>query len=351
MGTPDQTHPERDGNLFGEKTCCHQPPPRVSQAAMPAAPNDSRVDAKAVDVRGLVKHYGKVEALRGVDVEVGQGEMFALLGPNGAGKTTLFSILATLRAPTSGHARVLGRDVITERDAIRREMGIVFQEPAIEQRLSGRDNLFLMGLLYGLTIGGARIRANEVLAYLGIADIADRRAQQLSGGQRRKLELARALVTNPRILFLDEATLGLDVDARRVFWGQVRGLADTGRTVFFTTHYMEEAEVADRIALIDAGLIVALGTPRELKARLGGGIVSLATADDARSRAWLAENGFKPEPGGQRITLIHADPAAVLPEILRQLPVRVERAEVHAPSLEDVFLKLTGRDLEGGGKP
>jgi ABC-2 type transport system ATP-binding protein len=337
--------------MFGEKTCCHRPPPGISQAAMPAAPADSRVDATAVEVRGLVKHYGKVEALRGIDVEVGPGEMFALLGPNGAGKTTLFSILATLRAPTSGQARVLGRDVVTERDAIRRQMGIVFQEPAIEQRLSGRDNLFLMGLLYGLTLGGARSRATEVLAQLGIADIADRRAQQLSGGQRRKLELARALVTDPRILFLDEATLGLDVDARRIFWGQVRGLADAGRTVFFTTHYMEEAEVADRIALIDAGLIVALGTPRELKARLGGGIVSLATADDARARAWLAENGFKPEPGGQRITLIHADPAAVLPEILRQLPVRVERAEVHAPSLEDVFLKLTGRDLEGGGKP
>jgi ABC-2 type transport system ATP-binding protein len=277
--------------------------------------------------------------------------MFALLGPNGAGKTTLFSILATLRGPTSGVARVLGRDVVGERDAIRREMGIVFQEPAIEQRLSGRDNLFLMGLLYGLSMAGARRRASEVVEQLGIAEIADRRAQQLSGGQRRKLELARALVTNPRILFLDEATLGLDVDARRVFWGQVRGLADAGRTVFFTTHYMEEAEVADRIALIDSGLIVTLGTPRELKARLGGGIVSLTTDDDVRARAWLTEHGFRPEPGGQGIVLIHADPSAVLPELLRGLPVRVERAEVHAPSLEDVFLKLTGRGLEGGAKP
>jgi len=304
----------------------------------------------AVDVRSLVKHYGKVEALRGVDVRVGRGEMFALLGPNGAGKTTLFSILATLRAPTSGVARVLGRDVVAERDTIRREMGIVFQEPAIEQRLSGRENLFLMGLLYGLSMSGARRRAAEVLDQLGIADIADRRAQQLSGGQRRKLELARALVTDPHILFLDEATLGLDVDARRVFWGQVRGLAEAGRTVFFTTHYMEEAEVADRIALIDSGLIVALGTPRELKARLGGGIVSLTTEDDVRALAWLGEHGFKPEPGSRGIMLIHADPAAVLPELLRSLPVRVERVEVHAPSLEDVFLKLTGRGLEVGSK-
>jgi ABC-2 type transport system ATP-binding protein len=305
----------------------------------------------AVEVTGVVKKYPKVEALKGVDLTVGQGEMFALLGPNGAGKTTLFSILATLRAPTSGTARVLGRDVVTDRDAIRREMGIVFQEPAIEQRLSGRDNLFLMGLLYGLSMAAARKRASEILNQLGIADSADRLARELSGGQRRRLELARALVTDPKILFLDEATLGLDVDARRMFWGQIRGLADSGRTVFFTTHYMEEAEVADRIALIDSGRIVALGTPSELKARVGGGVVTLRTDDDAKARAWLGEHGFAPEPGGSAITLVHPDPAAVLPELLRNLPVRVLRAEVHVPSLEDVFLKLTGRGLEGGQKP
>jgi ABC-2 type transport system ATP-binding protein len=311
----------------------------------------TEVDAPAVDVRALVKHYGKVEALRGVDLAVMPGEMFALLGPNGAGKTTLFSILATLRAPTSGEARVLGRDVVTERDAIRREMGIVFQEPAIEQRMSGRENLVLMGILYGGSLAAAGRRATEVLAQLGIPELADRIAKEMSGGQRRRLELARALVAEPRILFLDEATLGLDVDARRVFWGQVRTLADSGRTVFFTTHYMEEAEVADRIALIDSGRIVALGTPRELKARLGGGIVTLTTDDNARAREWLVGRGFIPEPGEQAIMLIHPDPAAILPDLLRNLPVRVERAEVHAPSLEDVFLKLTGRGLEGGAKP
>jgi ABC-2 type transport system ATP-binding protein len=318
-------------------------------SSVPAHPTSE--PAPAVDVRALVKNYGKVEALRGVDLRVGRGEMFALLGPNGAGKTTLFSILATLRAPTSGSARVLGRDVVAERDAIRREMGIVFQEPAIEQRLSGRDNLMLMGLLYGHSLGGARRRAVEILAQLGITDIGGRSAKELSGGQRRKLELARALVTDPRILFLDEATLGLDVDARRTFWAQVRRLADAGRTVFFTTHYMEEAEVADRIALIDSGRIVALGTPRELKARLGGGIVSLATDDNSRARSWLTERGFAPEPGGDGITLLHADPAAILPDLLRNLPVRVVRAEVHEPSLEDVFLKLTGRGLAGEKKP
>jgi ABC-2 type transport system ATP-binding protein len=310
----------------------------------------TEVDAAAVDVRALVKHYGKVEALRGVDLAVMPGEMFALLGPNGAGKTTLFSILATLRTPTSGEARVLGRDVVTERDAIRREMGIVFQEPAIEQRMSGRENLILMGILYGRSLAAAGRRATEVLAQIGIPELADRLAREMSGGQRRRLELARALIADPRILFLDEATLGLDVDARRAFWGHVRTLADSGRTIFFTTHYMEEAEVADRIALIDSGRIVALGTPRELKARLGGGIVTLTTDDNARARDWLVGRGFTPEPGDEAIMLVHTDPAAILPDLLRNLPVRVERAEVHAPSLEDVFLKLTGRGLGGGGK-
>ena len=247
----------------------------------------------AIEIRGLVKRYGAVEALKGLDFTIQRGEIFGLLGPNGAGKTTLFSILATLRTPTAGVARVLGRDVTTERDAVRRAMGIVFQEPAIEQRLTGRDNLLLMGLFFGLSRAKARARAVELLDHLGLTESADRPARTLSGGQRRKLELARALVTDPDILFLDEATLGLDVDARRVFWAEVRAIAATGRTVFFTTHYMEEAEIADRIALIDSGRIVALDTPRALKARVGGGIIRLQTDDDAQARAWLDGEGLR----------------------------------------------------------
>jgi ABC-2 type transport system ATP-binding protein len=304
----------------------------------------------------LVKRYGALEALKGIDLTVNCGEMFALLGPNGAGKTTLFSILATLRTPTAGSAAVLGHDVVTARDAVRKAMGIVFQEPAIEQRLTGRDNLQLMGLFFGLSRAAARQRAGELLERLGLGEAADRPAKTLSGGQRRKLELARALVTDPGILFLDEATLGLDVDARRMFWAEVRGFTSTGRTVFFTTHYMEEAEVADRIALIDAGQIVALDTPRALKARVGGGVIRLQTEDDARAREWLTERGFTPE-ASQELMLVHADPAGLLPEILRNLPVKVQRVEVHEPSLEDVFLKLTGRGLAaetaasaGGGR-
>ncbi|HVT72253.1 MAG TPA: ATP-binding cassette domain-containing protein [Lacunisphaera sp.] len=304
----------------------------------------------AVEVRGVVKRYDKVEALRGVEFTVRAGEKFALLGPNGAGKTTLFSILATLRAPTEGSARVLGLDVVERRDAVRRAMGIVFQEPALELRLSGRENLVLMGLFYGLGAAASRRRAAEIIAQVKLEDAADRPAQTLSGGQRRKLELGRALVTDPRILFLDEATLGLDVDARRGFWTQVTALAAAGRTIFFTTHYMEEAEVADRIALIDRGRIVALDTPRALKARIGGGVVRLKTEDDGKARTWLAEQKLEAAAGDGEIMLVHADPAAALPEILRHLPVKVQRAEVHEPSLEDVFLQLTGRGF-GGDAP
>jgi ABC-2 type transport system ATP-binding protein len=300
----------------------------------------------AVQVEGLVKHYGKVEALRGIDLTVEPGELFALLGPNGAGKTTLFSILTTLRVPTAGAARVLGHDVVKERDTVRRAMGIVFQEPAIEQALTVRDNLGLMGRLYGLKSAEVRKRTEELLKELNLAEAADRPARTLSGGQRRRIELARALVTDPRVLFLDEATLGLDVDARRNFWQHVRGLVNRGRAVVFATHYMEEADVADRIALIAAGKIVALDTPKALKARMGGGIIRLRTADDTQARAWLSGRGYAPY-GEQEILLEQNDPASVVPVLLRELPVRVERVEVHAPSLEDVFLKLTGRGLGG----
>jgi ABC-2 type transport system ATP-binding protein len=224
-------------------------------------------------------------------------------------------------------------------------MGIVFQEPAIEQRLSGRENLHLMGLFYGLRPAEAKKRAAGILTRLGLEDAADRPAKQVSGGQRRKLELARALVPDPQILFLDEATLGLDVDARRGFWGHVRTLAEQGRTVFFTTHYMEEAEVADRIALIDRGQVVAIDTPRALKSRLGAGVIRLRTDDDAQARRWLVEKGLAPEPGDGEVMIVNSDPAAVLPDILRSMPVRVQRVETNEPSLEDVFLKLTGRGL------
>ncbi|HEY3859998.1 MAG TPA: ABC transporter ATP-binding protein [Gammaproteobacteria bacterium] len=306
----------------------------------------------AIETHALTKTYdGKVPALRGVDLEVKRGEMFALLGPNGAGKTTLFSILSSLRKPTSGQAKVLGLDVLTERSALRQRMGIVFQEPALETRLSVRDNLLLMALFYGLSMKTARKRTDEIIDELQLGEISQRTPQKLSGGQKRKLELARSMVSDPDILFLDEATLGLDVDARRNFWAQVRKFVASGRTVFFTTHYMEEAEVADRIALIDSGKIIALGSPQELKNRIGGGVILLGTEDDAKALAWLMDKGYKPEKSERGLVVVHSEPAAVLPKVLAEMPVKSLRAEVHEPSLEDVFLTLTGRGLGQGDAP
>ena len=305
-------------------------------------------DVAALETRGLHKRYGAVHALRGVDLTVWCGEMFALLGPNGAGKTTLFSILATLLKPGEGEARVLGFDTVRERAAVRRRMGIVFQEPALEGKLSVRDNLLLMGLFYGLSMRDARARAGELLQTLGLGEVAARETARLSGGQKRRVELARALVARPEVLFLDEATQGLDVDARRQFWGEIRRYVGDGGTVFLTTHYMDEAEPADRIALIDQGLILALGTPRDLKNQVGGGVLLLATEDDARAADWLRAHDHRPEAGTRGLLLVEHEPAAVLPRILAQLPVRTQRAEIHEPSLEDVFLKLTGRSLEDG---
>jgi ABC-2 type transport system ATP-binding protein len=299
----------------------------------------------AIEVEALVKRFGTIEALRGIDFVVPCGEIFGLLGPNGAGKTTLFSILATLRTPTAGRARVMGSDVVTQQTAVRQAMAIVFQEPAIDLRLSGRDNLLLMGLFFCLSGKMARQRAGDLLDQLGLAQAGDRPAGTLSGGQRRKLELARALVSNPQVLFLDEATLGLDVDGRRGFWSAVRALAATGRTVFFTTHYLDEAEIAQRIGLIDKGKIVALDTPQALKARVGG-VLALRTDDNARACEWLRAHDLTVENGEGELRLRLPDPAAVVADILRHLPVKVQRVETHGANLEDVFLQFTGRGLD-----
>ncbi|MGH8160818.1 MAG: ATP-binding cassette domain-containing protein, partial [Gammaproteobacteria bacterium] len=261
---------------------------------------------------------------------------------------TLFSILTTLRKPTRGSARVLGNDVVRERDRVRARMGIVFQEPALAGRLSVRDNLQLMGLFYGLGRAASRRRSDELLETLGLAEAAGRAAKKLSGGQKRRLELARALVSSPDILFLDEATLGLDVEARRSFWREIRAQVEAGRTVFFTTHYMEEAEVADRIALMDRGRILALDTPQALKAQIGGGMILLETEDDARAHAWLSEQGIESETREHGLMIVDSAPAEHLPEILRGLPVKTLRAELREPSLEDVFMTLAGRALEDG---
>jgi ABC-2 type transport system ATP-binding protein len=303
---------------------------------------------EAIEVNDLVKNYGQVTALKGIDLKVHKGEIFALLGPNGAGKTTLFSILSTLRRPTSGKAIVLGYDVMKNRSEIRNHIGIVFQEPAIDDRITALDNLRLMAVFYGFSQKESRDRARNVLEQLGMSDLEKRPPRKMSGGQKRRLELARAIVAKPELLFLDEATLGLDVDTRRMFWSQVKRLAENGTTIFLTTHYMEEAEIADRIAMIAKGEIVALDTPKKLKKRVSGGLIKLSTADNESALQWLKENDIEAKTGDEKIYIVSQDPSSLLPIVLKKLPQEVQTAEIHAPSLEDVFLTLTGRSLQDG---
>jgi ABC-2 type transport system ATP-binding protein len=302
----------------------------------------------AISIRNLQKRYGDVNALAGIDLDIEAGEMFALLGPNGAGKSTLFSILSTLTVPTEGTAQVFGRDVVRECRAVREQIGVVFQDTVVDPALSAQDNLELMARFYGLPRASARARVGEILELLHLSKWKDRPAKTLSGGQRRRLELARALMSEPQVLFLDEATLGLDLDARRTFWVEVRGLAKSGVTILFATHYMEEADVADRIALIDNGRLVAVGKPDAMKRSLGKGVIRLSTDDDSGARSWLAAHGYAVEQNALGLTVTDVEAATQMPLLLRNLPIAVTRVDVSGPTLEDVFLHITGRTLGDG---
>src|SRR5438093_9959597 len=248
-----------------------------------------RSAAPAVRVSAVIKRFGATVALAGVDLEVAEGTVFGLLGPNGAGKTTLVRVLATLLAPDSGHAEVFGRDVVSEAPVVRELLGLTGQFAAVDEILSGRENLQMFGRLFDLSPAQARRRAVELLERFDLADAADRPARTYSGGMRRRLDLASSLLTRPRILFLDEPTTGLDPRSRNEIWSVVRELVRDGTTLLLTTQYLEEADqLADRIAVIDHGRVIAQGTGNELKDRVGGQIleVELTTAaqrDEAQS--------------------------------------------------------------------
>ncbi|MGH3671382.1 MAG: ABC transporter ATP-binding protein, partial [Pseudonocardiaceae bacterium] len=235
----------------------------------------------AIRIRGLVKRYTEVEAVRGIDLDVAPGETFGFLGPNGAGKSTTIKILCTLVTATSGTAQVAGWDVATERDAVRRHIGLVFQEPTLDTYLTGEQNLRFHGELYGVDRSGAAARREEVLRMVGLWERRSDTVQTYSGGMRRRLEIARGLLHSPRVLFLDEPTIGLDPQTRASIWEYLRNLHGSEEiTVFVTTHYMDEAEHCDRIAIINEGRIVALDTPDRLKAAIGKDRVQISTEDD-----------------------------------------------------------------------
>ena len=311
---------------------------------------------QAVEVRSLRRTFkGGVEAVRDIDLGISRGEVFGFLGPNGAGKTTTVRMLCTLLPPTSGSARVAGIDVVTDAAAVRRRIGVALQEIGLDPVQTGRELLELQCGLYGIKGADAHARTEELLELVGLTEAADRRTKTYSGGMKRRLDLASALVHSPEVLFLDEPTTGLDPASRLTVWDEVRRINSTGTTVFLTTQYLEEADqLCDRVAIIDAGRIVAEGTPESLKAQMGHDVVrvELDGADAAQTEA--AVGGL---PGLGRVVtetdalaLYLEDGAGSIAEIVRRLDgaqIRVGAIAVSRPTLDDVFLRTTGRRLEG----
>ena len=307
----------------------------------------------AIEVRGLIKRFGEVEALGGIDLVVEAGTIFGLLGPNGAGKTTAVRVLTTIIRPDAGSARVLGLDVTTEVDRVRASIGLAGQAAAVDDVLTGRENLRLVGQLTHQPTAVARARADELLERFGLADAADRLLKTYSGGMRRRLDLAASLVHRPPVLFLDEPTTGLDPRSRNDLWDLIRELVAEGTSVLLTTQYLEEADqLADRIAVIDRGRVIAAGTATELKAQMGATVLEVSFADPTAAAAavpTVAGVVAGVEADGRQLRMPVADGARAAMEVLRALDAdgrEVAGLVVREPSLDDVFLQLTGHRAE-----
>ncbi|HEY8524632.1 MAG TPA: ATP-binding cassette domain-containing protein [Acidimicrobiales bacterium] len=310
----------------------------------------------AIRAEGLAKQFGDVRALAGIDLEVAPGTVFGLLGPNGAGKTTAVRILTTILRPDTGRAEVLGLDVTTHARAVRQRIGLAGQFAAVDENLTGRENLQLVGRLAHLPRRHLRARADELLERFGLGEAANRPASTYSGGMRRRLDLAAALVHRPPVLFLDEPTTGLDPASRQDLWGVIEELVAEGSTLLLTTQYLEEADrLADRVAVVDRGQVIAEGTPAELKSGLGSTVVDMAYDDPATARqaaAALASGGPGPaKVDGARVELPVDDGARALVGVLRTVDAAglvPASLAVREPSLDDVFLALTGHRAESG---
>jgi ABC-2 type transport system ATP-binding protein len=311
----------------------------------------------AVDVRGLEKDYGEVKAVKGVEFQVSSGETFGFLGPNGAGKTTTIGMLCTLVRPTAGSAAVAGYDVVRQREDVRRSIGLVFQDPTLDNYLTAEQNLRFHAELYGVPRSLVRQRLGAVLELVGLADKAKAEVRSFSGGMKRRLEIARGLLHAPVVLFLDEPTIGLDPQTRRSIWDYIKSLKATeGTTIFMTTHYMDEAEYCERIAIIDKGQIVAMGTPDQLKASVGKDRVQIQTDNPAGAILSLKEQfGLEAAVHEGNVTFSVAEGGEFVPKLFSrfaELGIPVRSVGVSRPSLDDVFLSYTGttiRDAESSG--
>lgn len=309
---------------------------------------------RAIHAEGLVKNFGRTRALDGLDLHVADGSLLALLGPNGAGKTTATRIFTTLLKPDSGRATVAGFDVVQEPDRIKAHIGLAGQTVAIDEFMTGRENLEMIGRLYHLSGGDAKRRAFELLVQFGLTDAANRMAKTYSGGMRRRLDLAASLVILPPVLFLDEPTTGLDPRSRRQVWQMISSLVQEGSTILLTTQYLEEAdELADRIAVVDSGRVIAEGTSDDLKDRVGGDRIDVAVSSDAdlSRAAAVARPHLSAEPAvdvaQRRISGPTRNGTSTLAVLVRELDaagIAAVDLQLHRPSLDDVFLTLTGRE-------
>ena len=305
----------------------------------------------AIEVADLVKSYGDIEAVRSVSFTVPPGEVFGFLGPNGAGKSTTINMLCTLARPTSGAARVGGYDITTERDDVRRHIGLVFQDQTLDGHLTAAQNLRMHAELYGIDPGVVGERMRQMLEMVDLWDRRDQQVQTFSGGMRRRLEIARGLLHSPRVLFLDEPTVGLDPQTRSSIWRYIRALRHAeGTTIFMTTHYMDEAEFCDRIAIMDRGEIVVLDTPEALKASVGADRVVLGTADNDAALTALRERFGVDASIAEGAVTFHVEAGeAFVPRLFAELGVAITSVSVSRPTLDDVFMRHTGttiRDAE-----
>jgi ABC-2 type transport system ATP-binding protein len=303
-----------------------------------------------IEVKNLTKSYGKTAVLKGIDLQVERGTMLALLGPNGAGKTTTVRILSTLLRFDGGTVTVEGHDVTAEADQVRRVIGLTGQSAAVDELLTGRENLVMMGQLYRLKAASAKARARELLEQFDLVEAADRPAKTYSGGMRRRLDLAVSLIATPPVVFLDEPTTGLDPRSRLAMWDIIKDLLADGTTILLTTQHLEEADqLADRIVVIDGGKVIAEGTPTALKSRVGNDRLELIFADDMTFERAVAalgrdviDSNAKDMSATVAIQETNADVKRAL-DMLAQAGIVVESLAVHKPTLDDVFLSLTGK--------
>jgi ABC-2 type transport system ATP-binding protein len=312
---------------------------------------DGTAPPPAIEVDGLEKSFGDVHAVRGVSFEVAPGEVFGFLGPNGAGKTTTINMLCTLARPTAGGARVAGYDVVARRDDVRRHIGLVFQDPTLDGYLTAEQNLRLHAELYGVESSLVPGRMRQVLEMVGLWERRGTPVMTFSGGMRRRLEIARGFMHSPRVLFLDEPTIGLDPQTRSSIWRYIRQLKEAEEiTIFMTTHYMDEAEFCDRIAIMDQGEIVALDTPAALKAGVGADRVRIQTEDDEAAIAALADHfGIEARTSENAVTFFVEGGEEFVPRLFAELGVPITSVNVSRPTLDDVFMSHTGttiRDAE-----